>query len=215
MNNQIQIFTNELFGNVRVSTINNNPYFCLNDVMIVLDMNPNNSKDIKERFDNFINTISTNNYQTLPGIIDPPGVNYLYTYIPTQVQTGIKADGSPAMQTVNMLFISEPALYMVIFQSRKPNAALFQWWVYSEVLPAMRKIGFSQADLILQNRVRELEEENIRLHNKDFTVGVDHAFVSAQYCQMREKLEHLVNNNIPIDKSNIEFIERFDEEWGG
>lgn len=40
------------------------------------------------------------------------------------------------------LFISEPALYRVIFRSNKPEAIEFANWVCEEVLPALRKQGY-------------------------------------------------------------------------
>lgn len=38
-------------------------------------------------------------------------------------------------------FINEPNLYRVIFRSNKPEARQFQDWVFSEVLPSIRKTG--------------------------------------------------------------------------
>lgn len=38
-------------------------------------------------------------------------------------------------------FINEPNLYRLIFRSRKPQAQAFADWVYSEVLPSIRKTG--------------------------------------------------------------------------
>ena len=40
------------------------------------------------------------------------------------------------------IFVNEPGLYNLIFQSRKPEAKKFQRWVYREVLPSIRKYGF-------------------------------------------------------------------------
>lgn len=40
-----------------------------------------------------------------------------------------------------VIFINEPNLYKVIFQSRKPEAEQFTDWVASEVLPAIRRDG--------------------------------------------------------------------------
>lgn len=37
--------------------------------------------------------------------------------------------------------LSEPGLYRLIFQSRKPSAERFKKWVFSEVLPALRQSG--------------------------------------------------------------------------
>ncbi|WP_104401866.1 BRO-N domain-containing protein [Vibrio penaeicida] len=40
-----------------------------------------------------------------------------------------------------LIFINEPNLYRVIFRSNKPEAKVFQNWVFEEVLPAIRKTG--------------------------------------------------------------------------
>lgn len=40
-----------------------------------------------------------------------------------------------------LTFINEPNLYRLIFRSNKPNAQAFANWVYSEVLPTIRKTG--------------------------------------------------------------------------
>jgi prophage antirepressor-like protein len=41
----------------------------------------------------------------------------------------------------NISIISEQGLYLLIMQSRKPNAVEFQLWVTGEVLPSIRKNG--------------------------------------------------------------------------
>lgn len=41
----------------------------------------------------------------------------------------------------NITFINEPNLYRLIFRSNKPQAQAFADWVYSEVLPSIRKTG--------------------------------------------------------------------------
>lgn len=41
----------------------------------------------------------------------------------------------------NLLYINEPNLYKVIFQSRKESAEHFTDWVAGEVLPSIRKTG--------------------------------------------------------------------------
>ncbi len=45
--------------------------------------------------------------------------------------------GGPQSVTV----LSEPGLYRLIFQSRKPSAEAFKKWVFGEVLPSLRKTG--------------------------------------------------------------------------
>jgi prophage antirepressor-like protein len=40
-----------------------------------------------------------------------------------------------------MLTVNEPGLYRLIFQSRKPEAERFKTWVFTEVLPRIRRTG--------------------------------------------------------------------------
>ena len=65
------------------------------------------------------------------------------------VQTGAKADGTPAHQMVQKKFINESGLYSLIFgaarQGNNPElqekAKQFKRWVTSDVLPAIRQHG--------------------------------------------------------------------------
>ena len=45
------------------------------------------------------------------------------------------------IQTRKILAVTEPGLYRLIFQSRKPSAEKFKHWVFHEVLPSLRKTG--------------------------------------------------------------------------
>lgn len=75
------------------------------------------------------------------------------------VQTGVKADGSPAIQAVQKKFVNESGLYGLIFgaarQSNNPDikekAQRFKRWVTSEVLPTIRKHGMYAKDELLDN----------------------------------------------------------------
>lgn len=40
------------------------------------------------------------------------------------------------------IIISEPGLYHLIFKSQKPEAKAFQQWVWTEILPAIRRQGY-------------------------------------------------------------------------
>jgi len=44
-------------------------------------------------------------------------------------------------QSREMLCVTEPGLYRLIFRSNKPEAEKFRRWVFHEVLPAIRKTG--------------------------------------------------------------------------
>jgi prophage antirepressor-like protein len=52
------------------------------------------------------------------------------------VTTGYTPGGKQEMLTVN-----EPGVYRLIFQSRKPEAERFKTWVFTEVLPRIRRTG--------------------------------------------------------------------------
>lgn len=150
--NNLQIFKNERFGEMRTTEINNIPYICLADICKMLEIK--NVSDCKTR-------------------LNQDGV----VITEVGVQTGYKKDGTPAIQIINMTFINESNLYKVIFQSRKPEAEKFTEWVTSEVLPAIRKTGgyiageenMNEDELVLkaievmQRKVKHLEEKTEKL----------------------------------------------------
>ena len=61
----------------------------------------------------------------------------------TQLSEGgvIKSYTPTKSGTQEITFINEPNLYRLIFRSNKPQAQAFADWVYSEVLPSIRKTG--------------------------------------------------------------------------
>lgn len=113
---ELQIFSNSEFGEIRTITKDNEPMFCLADVCKALEIS--NVSQLKTRLKE-------------DGVITNE----------VGVQTGVKADGTPAIQKVRMNFINESNLYKTIFQSRKESAERFTEWVTSEVLPSIRKNG--------------------------------------------------------------------------
>lgn len=115
MGNQIQVFNNPQFGEIRTAGSADNPMFCLADVCRVLELQVSPTKNRLKQ----------------------TGVNL----IKVGVQTGVKRNGSPATQEVDMIFINEQNLYKVIMRSDKPQAEQFQDWVCGDVLPSIRKTG--------------------------------------------------------------------------
>ncbi|MEB3766374.1 Bro-N domain-containing protein [Acinetobacter sp. MD2] len=59
--------------------------------------------------------------------LNPKGIHEMYTLTNGGMQ--------------KLTFITEENLYRVIFRSNKPEALNFQNWVFSEVLPSIRKTG--------------------------------------------------------------------------
>lgn len=100
---------------IRTEIIDGEPWFCLADCALALGIK-NAATSVK---------------------LSEAGIGK--TYI--GVETGKKKDGTPAIQQVKATFINEPNLYRLIFRSNKPQAQAFADWVYSEVLPTIRRTG--------------------------------------------------------------------------
>lgn len=115
MNNEIQIFTNPEFGEIRTLCDGDKILFCGTDVAKALGYS--NASAALQRH--------------CPCI----------TKRDTWVQTGVKADGSPAMRETEMPFITESGVYRLVFGSKLPAAEKFTDWVTEEVLPSIRKNG--------------------------------------------------------------------------
>lgn len=127
---ELQIFKNNEFGEVRTKVINNEPYFSLIDVCRILEIN--NPRMAKTRLNQ--DGVSTTDI----GVV-----------------TGKKADGSDAIQNVKMNFINESNLYKLIFQSRKAEAERFADWVTSEVLPTIRKHGAYMTSEVIEKTLTD------------------------------------------------------------
>lgn len=116
--NQFEIFNYQNLGQVRVSTLyTGEPVFCLVDICNILGIK--NSSRVMER-------------------LLTPGVHTMNL----GVQTGVKTDGTPAIQFVDMTFVDQGNLFKIIFTSRKPEAQNFANWVSYEVLPSLMNKGY-------------------------------------------------------------------------
>lgn len=150
---ELQIFSNSEFGEIRTITKDNEPMFCLADVCKALEIS--NVSQLKTRLKE-------------DGVITNE----------VGVQTGVKADGTPAIQKVRMNFINESNLYKTIFQSRKESAERFTEWVTSEVLPSIRKTGSYQKQLSPQEMMRiqlgMLDDVSDRVSKLENTMNIDY-----------------------------------------
>lgn len=121
----LQIFQNEQFGSVRTIENNSKIYFCGSDVAKALGYaRPNDA-------------VSAHCRGTVKHRIG--------------VETGIKANGEPAIQNIEMCFIPEGDVYRLITHSKLPAAEQFEHWVFDEVLPDIRKHGLYATDELLNN----------------------------------------------------------------
>ncbi len=111
--NELQIFKNEEFGEIRTVTIDNEPWFVGKDVAEALGYQ-NGSRDINTHVSKEDRKILTaQNYQ----------------------------NGTFEIPNRGLTIINESGLYALIFGSKLESAKRFKHWVTSEVLPTIRKTG--------------------------------------------------------------------------
>lgn len=110
---ELQIFKNEEFGEVRTVSIDNEPWFVGKDVAEALGYQ-NGSRDINIHVSEEDRKILTaQNYQ----------------------------NGTFEIPNRGLTIINESGLYALIFGSKLESAKRFKHWVTSEVLPTIRKTG--------------------------------------------------------------------------
>ena len=133
--NNIQIFNNTNFGAIRTIVEGDKVLFCASDVAKALGYsNPRKAID-----------------DHCPHV----------TKRDIGVVTGKKADGTEAIQQVDMSFIPEGDVYRLIVRSKLPSAERFEGWVMDEVLPSIRKTGRYRSKSINENelKIREYEAQ--------------------------------------------------------
>lgn len=195
--NELQIFNSEEFGEIRTITKDNEPMFCLADVCKALEIG--NVSQLKTRLKQ-------------DGVITNE----------VGVQTGVKADGTPAIQMIKMNFINESNLYKVIFQSRKESAERFTDWVTSEVLPSIRKNGgyiagqetlsdeelMAKALLVANNKIKErdaiIEKQQQKIEaDKPKTIFADAVSTSHTSILIGDLAKLICQNGVQIGQKRL------------
>lgn len=146
--NNLEVFKNEEFGEVRTVVIDSEPYFVGKDVAKILGYEREakailDRVDLEDRF-----------------MVDSK----------TQSQFGIELGQRGGW------LIKESGLYSLILSSKLPNAKKFKHWVTSEVLPTIRKHGMYAIDDLIANpdlgiaalnALKEEREKNKKLKEKN------------------------------------------------
>lgn len=141
--NELQIFDNEEFGEIRTVTINDEPWFVGQDVADALGY--------KNQSDALAKHVSEDDKQ----VILKSQITTL-AYVPNRGFT----------------IINESGLYALIFGSKMESAKRFKRWVTSEVLPSIRKNGgyiagqenltddelLAKALVVAQNKIEERDK---------------------------------------------------------
>ena len=134
--NDLQIFENPEFGQVRTVEIDGTPWLVGKDVAVALGYK-NPGKAIIAHVDE-----EDKRLEMLPQGADSQNGNV-----------------SPSSKTA---LINESGLYSLILSSKMPTAKAFKRWVTSEVLPAIRKNGVYET-VKAQQHIEQLEATNERL----------------------------------------------------
>lgn len=135
--NDLQIFENPEFGQVRTVEIDGTPWLVGKDVAVALGYK-NPGKAIIAHVDE-----EDKRLEMLPQGADSQNGNV-----------------SPSSKTA---LINESGLYSLILSSKMPKAKAFKRWVTSEVLPAIREHGAYESVKAKQH-IEQLEATNTRLN---------------------------------------------------
>ena len=155
--NELKVFPNREFGNIRATEIDGEPWFIGKDVAIALGY-----KDTKSALQDHVDQ---DDKRILKGGDLPPLENHIpKTVFPVDF---VAAD----IPNRGLTFINESGIYSLIFGSKLPKAKEFKRWVTSEVLPSIRKTGSYSMDIPQDypSALRALAdkcEENQRLEAK-------------------------------------------------
>lgn len=120
--NELHIFSNEEFGEIRTVTIDNDPWFVGKDVAVALGYS-NASKAVSTHVNEEDRILKTLEADSQNGNV-------------VKTQTAL---------------INESGLYSLILSSKLESARKFKHWVTSEVLPSIRKHGMYAVDDLLNN----------------------------------------------------------------
>lgn len=160
--NELQIFSNEQFGSVRVIEQNGEPWFVGKDVADILGY--------------------TNQNEAIHDHVDEEDKLNSKTLSSFELNLGQRGGW----------LINESGLYSLIMSSKMPKAKQFKRWVTSEVLPSIRKHGLYAVDEVLADpdilisALMELKEERRRAKTLEDTVAVQ----NQQIAEMRPKASY-------------------------
>ena len=123
---QIRLFTNMEFGEVRAISIDDMAYLCYIDICTCMNL----TNTHKERVTNFLD----DDYE----IINEGRDYYNQIELPYQYVTIPVDHGKFGVRNEKVLFISEVSFYKVAFKSTSPSARRFTDWVIRDILMPLR-----------------------------------------------------------------------------
>ena len=138
MNNELEIFKNEEFGEIRTIVIGNEPYFVVKDLITALGYQKSYSDVLKQQCDE----------------------DDYFICDKTHPLTGVEFNYKSLGQRGGY-FVNESGMYSLILGSELKTAKKFKKWVTSVVLPTIRKTGgyINNADLMVSTYFSDIPDE--------------------------------------------------------
>ncbi len=189
---EIKAYNHPLFGNVRMFVENGKPWFCATDIAASLGyLNP--QKAIKDHCKSAGLTIRS-----------------------VGVQTGIKSDGTPAIQNFDMRFVSEGNIYRFIAKSQLPKAEEFESWIFDDLVPTVVNTGnyslqvphsFSEALMLAAQQQLRIEEQEKQLVYKDVVI----ANKNAQIIELEKESEY---TRVVLQNKGTTLVTQIAQDYG-
>ena len=171
--NDIKLFQNEQFGQVRVIERDGDPWFVAKDVCEALEIV--NTRDAISRLDD--------DEKANVGIAD------------------VREKGENIeLPNRGLSIVSEPGLYSLVLTSRKPEAKAFKRWITHDVIPSIRKTGAYQIApkdyaSALRALAAEVEQKELALAQRDEAIRTKAHFVEGRDAEMCGRVGGLTNAN--------------------
>lgn len=145
--NELKVFTNEEFGQVRTVEIDGEPWLVGKDVAEALGYS--NTKDALLRHvdDEDKQIVQRSQFPTLENHIPKSALPFEFV--------------NGEIPNRGLTVINESGVYSLVFSSKLPDAKKFKHWVTSEILPSIRKHGMYATDELLADpdfAIRVFEE---------------------------------------------------------
>lgn len=202
--NNLRVFSNEEFGDIKVIVKNNKEY--IEAIAVANILGYSNPRDAIIR------------HCREEGVI----------FSDVGVVTGIKKDKSESIQYVSKKFIDEGNIYRLIIRSKLPSARKFEDWLMDEVIPSIRQNGMymkddliyetlNNPDFIIQmaTKLKEEKEQKIahmkRADNLQAIRTLDQPYInfakkieaSSDSITIGQFAKLLNNNNIKIGRNRL------------
>ena len=180
--NNLTVFNNDLFGNMRAMMIEDEPWFLGKDVATALGYKDAN-KAVKDHVDKEdLKACSRKDYADLAPTL-----------------------WSNENDLRDKILINESGLYSLIFGSELENAKVFKRWVTSEVLPTLRRSGVYIDETATQETIDYQAKFGIRRIRKTVKEATNPRALYEEFYELskQECRVHHINNKDRIAASKI------------